>query len=420
MSITLDAVLFNCQPGVAGITALNLRRNASTILPLPEWQAGATPGGVHSPVAYATSGTWGLPILIQARFRPPRPGVRAVEVRAIPDSPARSRWAEVDRWLPTTGTPPSLDPRVRALRALVTANDHVLGEAQPRWITFPTGGETGFETFRLVNHRLWSAGVGIHTITWRWQYREATSLAWTDFAVSRHRVYLILEVPKLPWLQTPFSVANTQLPWTDVLDHACHWAQGARRRKDALRLITESVFRLGPKVVSYGCPIFALTQYSLIYFDCTAFLDRLAGGYGNGPYVNCSDCATIVSSFANILGCDLWQSRIGPAIGTFFNTNPIRVIGYPDFSLPCGIATGFQFHEVAWGRECGFDDPIWDACVLVSASFNPSLPPYLPLLPADLPFAGTFGYDYRGRLAAPDSLLNCVPQPLTRQRRMLI
>jgi hypothetical protein len=163
-----------------------------------------------------------------------------------------------------------------------------------------------------------------------------------------------------------------------------------------------------------------MAQYSILYFDCSAFLERLAGGFGNGPYVNCSDCATIVSSFANILGCDVWQSRMGPEVGSFFNTNPIQIIGHPEFSRPCNFPTGFQFHEVAWAGNCYYQDPVWDACARVNASLNPAHPPYLPLLPVNLPFAEYSAYDYRTRMVAADSLLNCVPQPQTRQRRPVV
>jgi hypothetical protein len=52
-------------------------------------------------------------------------------------------------------------------------------------------------------------------------------------------------------------------------------------------------------------------------FECTQFVERLRGGNGNGIYANCSDCATIVASFANVLGCDLWQSRMGSSQNLF-------------------------------------------------------------------------------------------------------
>jgi hypothetical protein len=180
------------------------------------------------------------------------------------------------------------------------------------------------------------------------------------------------------------------------------------------------VFNLGPALIEYGCPIFALTQYALLYFDCTAFLERLAGGWGNGSYVNCTDCATIVSTFANAVGCDLWQSRMGPAVGIQFDTNPIRVIGDLFWNTPCRTFTGFQYHEVAWKDACSFRDGVFDACLLVNGNVNPALPPMIPQLPANLPFVGWFGRGYRERLVTALGQLNCVPQPLLRQRRAVI
>ena len=65
-------------------------------------------------------------------------------------------------------------------------------------------------------------------------------------------------------------------------------------------------------------------------FDATHFLERLKGGLGNGIYVNCTDCATITSTFANALGADLWQSRMEPPAGSLsfgFDLNPMLGIG---------------------------------------------------------------------------------------------
>ena len=62
------------------------------------------------------------------------------------------------------------------------------------------------------------------------------------------------------------------------------------------------MYALGTSAISYSCNFGAPPNYSFMAFDCTAFLERLAGLPGNGRNVNCSDCATIVSSFANALG----------------------------------------------------------------------------------------------------------------------
>jgi hypothetical protein len=188
----------------------------------------------------------------------------------------------------------------------------------------------------------------------------------------------------------------------------------------AARAITQAVYDLGARTLQYGCPILATPQYSGLFFDCTAFIERMAGGFGNGPYVNCMDCATVVSSFANILGCDLRQSGMMPAFGLQFETNPIRVIGSSMWQTPCGISSGFNYHEVAWDGDCGFQDQIFDACLEVNGTANPALPPFLPLLPTAIAFAPVFGRGYRFYLVTAAAQNNCIPNSAGRQRRPII
>lgn len=415
MSVSLLAIKFSELPNPQGMTALNVRKNARETVPIPQWQAGISVTNSHSLVAYSTARTLGRPVLIQARFARNSPATNTVQIRAIPVSPVRLLWQWLESFL-------SLQPLWIQLafdRALST-QDHVLGAIKPRWITFPSSGETDYETFELPNHYLWSTGVGIHRIEWCWQFRKSENEPWTNLATTRHRVYAVLDVPSAPWMQAPLTPENTQLPWTDVFDYACTWASGATTPVVAAAAITKAVYELGPAVIQYGCPILAPTQYASPYFDCTAFLERLTGGFGNGPFVNCTDCATIVSTFANALGCDLWQSQMRPLIGFQFATNPVCLIGDAVFGQPCNIFSGFVYHEVAWARECDSDDGVFDACLLLSDGFNPGVAPFIPLLPANLPFATIFGRSYRQRLVTQAQQANCVPFPSTRQRRFVV
>jgi hypothetical protein len=169
-----------------------------------------------------------------------------------------------------------------------------------------------------------------------------------------------------------------------------------------------------------GCPIGGLTQYTSIllpYFYCTAFLDRLDGGLGYGPYINCSDCAAVVSTFANALGCDLWQSRMGS--GLTFELNPILAIGSHVWRPACGWP-GFDMHEVAWEFPCGENERVFDASLRVDADPTPGAPPHLPLLPANLRFGESGDGLYLDRLTTPRGRLFCRPQQWTRQRRLVV
>jgi hypothetical protein len=179
--------------------------------------------------------------------------------------------------------------------------------------------------------------------------------------------------------------------------------------------VTRSVYGLGPSLITYDCPGGGSSHYSLGNFDCTAFIDRLRGGIGNGVYVNCSDCATIVSTFANALGCDLWQSRMGWG----FALNELLGIGSTVWQTACGWPS-FNYHEVAWEGACTAQTDVYDACLQVDGDSDPTSPPHVPLQPEDLRFGNPGDLLYRDRLATVAGRPNCQPQPGTRTRRPIV
>jgi hypothetical protein len=362
--IAVETIQFNHDPGTATHDALNIRRNATQTVVLPEWRRFACVNPEDSPAAYSVMSTKGNAITIQASFRCSDPAIHSAELR-VPH--------------------------------------HV----HTKTVSF-AGGASGVVTFDLIDPPVTHGHVGVWDVDWHWEYRLPHDFHWHPMHTTRHRIYVVLDMPTAPWSQLPFTSANVQLPWTEALDHACDWARGANSKDRVARMITENVYALGPAVVTYDCPGGGASHYSFSGFDCSAFLDRLRGGAGNGIYVNCSDCATILSTFANLLGCDLWQSRMGYSFGL----NPILAIGSNIWQTACGWG-GFFYHEVAWADACTATDDVWDGCLELNGSPNPTGPPFLPLLPCDL----EFGNEYVNRLASPAGIANCQPRPTTRQRR---
>lgn len=411
MSVQLLAIKFNHDSNSATNDALNIRRNATQFVNVPEWQRGLSINPEDSPAAYAIAETQGHTITIQAKFRRTNNAIQTAEIRAVdptvePQSPGGC--IAFLLWL------------IRSILRALFGN--VLGDVKAKQVTFQAGGETGFETFDLQHLRLWNAGVGVRTTTWRWQYRLDPGDPWTDFETTSHRIYSVLAVPKLPWQQTPYNSGNTQLPWTEVMDYACGWAVLKGNVDDAAAAVTRNVYNLGPSVIEYDCPGGGSTNYAWGSFNCTAFLERLRGGIGLGHYVNCSDCATITSTFANILGCDLWQSQMGYG----FALNPILGIGSSAWQPACMIdypdiwSGSFSYHEVAWKDACTADDHIFDACLEVDADADPTAAPQTALLPVNMRFGEPGDGDYRDRLATPAGRPTCDPQPTTRTRRTVI
>lgn len=376
VAVRLDAVAFNHDSSSAATDALSLRKNATEFVTVPEWRAGASTVPEDSPAAYAISETQGNTITIRARFKIPAAGSLSVFVRAVAASPS------------------------------------VLGEVKAKQVTFQSNGETGLEAFELQNVQIGSAGVGIHDVVWKWQFRLQPTDPWVEFDTSRHRIYTVLEVPTAPWRQTPHAASNTQLPWTEVLEHACRWASGTTGRDAAAGRVTAAVYNLGPALLEYDCPNGGATHYASPSFDCTAFLERLGGGVGRGRYVNCTDCATIVSTFSNILGCDLWQSQMGFG----FALNPILAIGSSVWQTACNWG-GFSYHEVAWKGAATSDEEVFDACLRVDGDADPTAAPHTPLLPVNLRFGDPGDGQYRDRLASPAGRPDCEPRPSTRTRR---
>lgn len=413
MNVLLEAIKFNHDPTSETTDALNIRRNETQFVTVPEWQRNISINPEDSPAAYALCETRGKNLTIKAKFKCTDPSIQAIEVRAID--------AVIN---PTLSSGLGLSAlALRILRLILRSSlGNVLGEVKERSVTLREG-ETDFETFELTNVRIWDVGVGVSDIRWRWQFRLSPTDAWTDFETTSHRIYTVLRVPTSPWQQEPYDISNTQLPWVEVLDYACNWAAGAKTADDAATLITRRVNDLGAGVVMYeesqhfvkDFPTTIPGEY-ISKFDCTSFLNLLhAKEHNDVAQVNCTDCATIVSSFANCVGCDLSQSTMQPVPPPIFVLNPHIKIGIPGWQ----VGQFFYRHEVAWEGACGINDDIFDACLQVDGDGKPVEEPHTALLPTNIPFSGRDENVYQFLLVLASRDNGCEPHPETRIRRVI-
>lgn len=402
MSVSLEAIKLNHNPNSFTTDAMNIRKNFTTAVPVPEWVKGTSVNPEDSPACYAMAETQGNTLTIQARLQNST-GAGTVQVRAID---------------PTTNPPGgsgcsgAIAKFIFNLTKALVGNP--LGEVDERSITFNGAGDSGYQTFNLSNVTIWQKGVSARITEWQWQYRANSGAPWQNIEVSKHKIYTVIQEPTAPWSMAP---GNTSNPWTDALDYACNWGFSTKTIDDAASGVTQSVFNLGPSIITYDCPGGGASHYSWPNFNCTKFIERLQGGAGLGEYVNCSDCATFTSSFSNLLGADLWQSRMGWS----FDLNPLLAIGSNVWQTACGWG-GFSYHEVAWKGACGADENVFDACLKVDGDANPTAPPHTPLLVANIKFGDCTTMNYRLRLSppTPTGCVKCAPQPQTRTRRALI
>jgi hypothetical protein len=393
--VELSAITFTSgqSSGRGGAVALSIRQNFSTAVAVPEWVKGKSLPK-DSPAAYAIATTAGKIITIEASFATDVLGPATVDVRAD--------------------------------------GGGVLGSIDPTTITM--GGGVSIPqsvTLNLPHHTIGADGILRQDMHWDWFYK-ATDGTWISMGSSFHRIYVVLDTPFLPWLQAPTPpAAETQLPWVEALDRACLWGAGTLKTLDAASAVTRAVNgSLGLTYdVSHGASKYTQEVNHTSWFLCTAFLAFLnRQPESKGNVVNCTDCATIVSSFANLLGCQLAASVMASP-GGFLCNKIIAIGGGSAWDYPFPPSNRFSYHEVAWTGALSHEDLIFDACLLADNSGDPwnwndpalSHTPVLPLnevftlqgrmpnLPISTPFAAA---GYRERLAqnSADGIGRCLPQ----------
>ena len=362
----VEEVHFNHDPSAATHDALTIRTNATgTPITAPEWRRGFTPQAA----AYA-SAPLSSPVTIRARFSGgPVSGtvkIRALDAYVPPGNPGGCLG-----WLFTL--------IAQILRALF---GNVLGDVDTKTVTFDASGNSALESFSLINHRLKTAGVGIHTTEWRWQYR-IHGHKWQTFDSTQHKVYLVLDMPNGPWTQ---GVGNdTQLPWTDALDKACTWALGRTTADDVAAAITRAV-NTQPLQSYTPATLFGFTTYQL-----TSYLNALNGG---APFqLNCTDCADAVTTFSNLVGCNLWEGR-------FFNmvTRKFLTLNGDPSVASDWVSWSWGYHEICWLGAVGTSERVYDGCLQLDMDDNYTDAVHVAQHPIKMVFGSTDPTHYKYRL----------------------
>ena len=246
--------------------------------------------------------------------------------------------------------------------------------------------------------------VGKLDVTFDW-YARRSSIPSVPVPVgsTKHRLYLLIGKPTEPWV--------TETPWVGALEIACDWAAGAANADDAAGRITQRYYNCG--VLKYD-DVNGATFYGGATYMLSEMIERLNGGPGLGLKVNCTDSANTVSTLSNLLGCDLWQCRMGWS----FDLNPILAIGFP-LPGPWPLWSGFNYHEIPWKGACTENDRLFDGCLMVDGDNDPTAAPHAWLLPINMLFGDCTTMNYRLRLCppGPGGCSACQPQSGTTRRR---
>lgn len=191
-------------------------------------------------------------------------------------------------------------------------------------------------------------------------------------------------------------------PWVAAVDPLARAIAGTPAEHDAVvNAIVDWVYTdLGLTYdTAYGASAYtsyARDDWERAVFDFTSFLDRRYGSV-----VNCSDCASILGGYANMMGASLGYAIILQG----FDLNYLLAIGGDDFTR-CPFGSGrcsFNYHAVTTDDGYG---TIWDATLALDGDDDPAAAPntFMPVhaVPGDeylfrLTTDGTAYYDHEAQ-----------------------
>ena len=359
----LEEVYFNHDPASAAHDAMTIcRAGGGAAIVAPEWKRGLP----SQPAAYARDAISGA-VTIRARFSGgPENATR--KIRAVdPFAPQQQ---------PAGGCQGCLSWLGAILTRAISGN--ILGDVGAQDVAFDGSGNSGVQTFTLVNPWLPQGFVSKRQTTWSWQVLE--NGVWTDFDTSQHTIYVTLTLPNAPWVQ---AGDLTQLPWVDALDLACEWAFLAKTPDEAAQKITNRVNRQSNE--SYT----PITEFGFGDYYLESYMQHVASGV---PFVmNCTDCADAVTTLSNLLGCTL-------AEGQFFTmqTRPFLTLAGNPANAADWVTFNWGYHEICWLNDFS-SNTVWDGCLQLDMA---NALPHVAQLPVKMTFDSADPNCYKKRLIA--------------------
>ena len=175
------------------------------------------------------------------------------------------------------------------------------------------------------------------------------------------------------------SNAIPHRPWVDVVDRIAEWVGGTTADPElvAARLVEGVYYELGLRYDTASGASF-YTDYLGAGFDGASFEMDAFEERSYGSVVNCSDSASILSTYANMIGLDFRYHILRHRTERSFDLNFIRAIGGSAFDdTPFDGGRGeFSYHAIVGAR----DGTTWDATLAVDGDGAPASTPNTLLL----------------------------------------
>lgn len=256
-------------------------------------------------------------------------------------------------------------------RDISFANGVLLGDSTPLKVEFFNNRSTPV-MLKFPSSDMVTKGILNDELYLTWEYSSDKQKTWQSFYKTTHELYTVLDTPTDPWGTTDV-LGETSRPWIDALKKIYPYVKGVTNMNDLYKNITLAVNG------SFGLNYVSGPQFSVVYkgnwgFDLESFLSPKSSVL----QCNCTDCATIVTTFANLYGGKLYA---GCMLGddpkdTSFQCNKIQEIGKDVWAYPGGASSGggFTYHEVAFWKDSkkkffdNMDLKVCDACLKVNNS----------------------------------------------------
>lgn len=272
------------------------------------------------------------------------------------------------------------------------AVDDPLGTSSEATISIPAGGAAQDVTLSFTGHSIGSDGVGVFRQSWVISFCASSGSTWEALGAAEVDVYVLAARPTAPWEERDPSLPPPwNMPWTDVLDHACVWAAGATTLEEVASKLTRAFFDdvaggLPDPRFQYlaDAPLYVTDPTSAVFdFKLEALLVDLVA-VGVTTSINCSDGSSIVSVFAGILGCPVCRIRITPpGADTDFLIHDVQPMGWGRFD---SVAASLTYHDTVHhsadlAPATIADLQIYELCFELDTDGDPEAPPHTAVLP---------------------------------------
>ena len=267
----------------------------------------------------------------------------------------------------------------------------------------PTGDEgvlgVGAVTLRAAKSPVPAIARADVVLRWRFEAQSASGDWGAIPGATQHATFTVYGL-----LGNEQGTTAPQLPWIAVVDEATKTIAG--KATDALGASSLLVQHINEEVgltydrasgaSAYSYPT-GSDGWTGEVFALSSFLKRTYG-----DVVNCSDCASILSTYSNMIGAKLRYC----IIGFDFPLNPIEGIGATAFGSPFDSGRlGFSYHAVTSADASAH---IYDATLAVDGDDDPKSAPHVRKMVQNMP-----GPEYLTRLSPGTPTYQYVDQATT-------